>query len=293
MLTFAIEIQFIYKIIKDTFILCAYCGSKKMHTTKEKLEQFQRLLEIMTELRAKCPWDKEQTFESLRTLTIEETYELADAIIKNDKKEIRKELGDILLHIVFYSEMGSETFDFDIYDVCQGLCEKLIYRHPHIFADATAENSEAVMQNWEQLKLKEKGGNKSVLSGVPTSLPALIKAHRIQDKARSVGFDWEEREQVWGKVQEEIDEFKAEVAAMDKDKMEAEFGDMLFSLINAARLYDINPENALERTNRKFINRFNYLESKTITVGKNLKDMTLAEMDVIWEEAKKLERKNL
>jgi len=290
MLTFAIEIQFIYKIIKDTFILCAYCGSKKMHTTKEKLEQFQRLLEIMTELRAKCPWDKEQTFESLRTLTIEETYELADAIIKNDKKEIRKELGDILLHIVFYSEMGSETFDFDIYDVCQGLCEKLIYRHPHIFADVTAEDSEAVMQNWEQLKLKEKGGNKSVLSGVPTSLPALIKAHRIQDKARSVGFDWEEREQVWGKVQEEIDEFKAEVAAMDKDKMEAEFGDMLFSLINAARLYDINPENALERTNRKFISRFNYLESKTITQGIDLKAMSLVDMDVIWEEAKAVER---
>ena len=290
MLTFAIEIQFIYKIIKDTFILCAYCGSKKMHTTKEKLEQFQRLLEIMTELRAKCPWDKEQTFESLRTLTIEETYELADAIIKNDKKEIRKELGDILLHIVFYSEMGNETFDFDIYDVCQGLCEKLIYRHPHIFADVTAENSEAVMQNWEQLKLKEKGGNKSVLSGVPTSLPALIKAHRIQDKARSVGFDWEDREQVWGKVQEEIDEFKVEVAAMDKDKMEAEFGDMLFSLINAARLYDINPENALERTNRKFISRFNYLESKTITQGIDLKAMSLADMDVIWEEAKAVER---
>jgi MazG family protein len=295
MLTFAIEIQFIYKIIKGTFILCAlcvYCGSIKMHTTEEKLQEFQRLLEIMTELRAKCPWDKEQTFESLRTLTIEETYELADAIIENDKKEIRKELGDILLHIVFYSEMGSETFDFDIYDVCKGLCEKLIYRHPHIFADVTAEDSETVMQNWEQLKLKEKGGNKSVLSGVPASLPALIKAHRIQDKARSVGFDWEEREQVWDKVQEEIDEFKAEVAAMDKDKMEAEFGDMLFSLINAARLYDINPENALERTNRKFISRFNYLESKTITIGKDLKAMTLAEMDVIWNEAKKEERKN-
>jgi MazG family protein len=274
--------------------MCSMCllWFKKMHTTEEKLEQFQRLLEIMTELRAKCPWDKEQTFESLRTLTIEETYELADAIIKNDKKEIRKELGDILLHIVFYSEMGSETFDFDIYDVCQGLCEKLIYRHPHIFADETAENSEEVLQNWEQLKLKEKGGNKSVLSGVPASLPALIKAHRIQDKARSVGFDWEEREQVWDKVQEEIDEFKAEVAAMDKDKMEAEFGDMLFSLINAARLYDINPENALERTNRKFISRFNYLESKTITQGIDLKAMSLAEMDVIWEEAKKKERKN-
>ena len=260
-----------------------------MHSLSEKLEQFQRLLEIMTELRAKCPWDKKQTFESLRTLTIEETYELADAIIKEDKSEIRKELGDILLHIVFYAEMGSETEDFDIYDVCFGLCEKLIYRHPHIFADVTANDSETVMQNWETLKLKEKGGNKSVLSGVPNSLPALIKAHRIQDKARSVGFDWEHREQVWEKVQEEINEFKTEIAAMDKDKMEAEFGDLLFSLINAARLYDINPENALERTNRKFSSRFNYLESKTITLGKDLKKMTLAEMDVIWEEAKKLE----
>ena len=261
-----------------------------MHSTTEKLNQFERLLEIMTELRAKCPWDKEQTFESLRTLTIEETYELADAILRDDKKEIRKELGDILLHIVFYSEMGSETQDFDIYDVCKGLCEKLIYRHPHIFAEVEAETSEAVMQNWESLKLKEKGGNKSVLAGVPNSLPALIKAHRIQDKARSMGFDWEEREQVWDKVQEEINELKAEIAVMDKDKMEAEFGDVLFSLINAARLYDINPENALERTNHKFISRFNYLESKTITQGIDLKGMSLEEMDVIWEEAKKIER---
>jgi MazG family protein len=259
-----------------------------MNTLDTKLKEFGRLLEIMTELRAKCPWDKKQTFESLRTLTIEETYELADAILNNDKQEIRKELGDILLHIVFYSEMGSETGDFDIYDVCKGLCEKLIYRHPHIFADVEANTSEVVMQNWESLKLKEKGGNKTVLSGVPNSLPALIKAHRIQDKARSVGFDWEEREQVWSKVQEEIDEFKAEVAAMDKDKMEAEFGDLMFSLINAARLYEINPENALERTNRKFISRFNYLESKTISQGRDLKTMTLAEMDEIWEEAKKL-----
>jgi len=262
-----------------------------MHSISDKLEQFQRLLEIMTELRAKCPWDKEQTFESLRTLTIEETYELADAIIRDDKKEIRKELGDILLHIVFYSEMGNETNDFDIYDVCKGLCEKLIYRHPHIFADVEADTSETVMQNWETLKLKEKGGNKSVLSGVPNSLPALIKAHRIQDKARSVGFDWEHREQVWDKVQEEINEFKVEIAAMDKDKMEAEFGDLMFSLINAVRLYDINPENALERTNRKFMSRFNYLESKTITIGKDLKEMTLAEMDVIWDEAKENEKK--
>jgi len=260
-----------------------------MHTIPEKLQEFQRLLEIMTELRAKCPWDKEQTFDSLRIQTIEETYELVDAIIKKEMASIRKELGDLLLHVVFYAQMGSETNDFDIYDVCKSLNEKLIYRHPHVFGETEANNSKTVEQNWEQLKLKEKGGNKTVLSGVPDALPALIKAHRIQDKARSVGFDWEEREQVWDKVQEEINEFKVEVAAMDKDKMEAEFGDMLFSLINAARLYDINPENALERTNRKFISRFNYLESKTLTIGKNLKDMTLAEMDVIWDEAKKEE----
>jgi len=260
-----------------------------MHTISEKLDQFQRLLEIMSELRAKCPWDKEQTFESLRTLTIEETYELADAILKEDKVEVRKELGDILLHIVFYSEMGSETSDFDIYDVCKGLCEKLIYRHPHIFSDIEAATSDVVMQNWEILKLKEKGGNKTVLSGVPHSLPALIKAYRVQDKARSVGFDWDRREQVWEKVQEEINEFKIEIEAMDRDKMEAEFGDILFSLVNAARLYDINPENALERTNQKFINRFNYLESKTITLGKSLNEMSLSEMDVIWNEAKRNE----
>lgn len=261
-----------------------------MNTLDKKLNEFGRLLEIMSELRAKCPWDKEQTFESLRTLTIEETYELADAIIREDKTEIRKELGDILLHIVFYAEMGSETQDFDIYDVCKGLCEKLIYRHPHIFADVEAKNSAMVMQNWETLKLKEKGGNKTVLSGVPVSLPALIKAHRIQDKARSVGFDWEERSQVWDKVQEEINELKAEIDVMDYDKMEAEFGDLFFSLINAARLYKINPENALERTNRKFISRFNFLESKTITLGKDLKTMSLAEMDEIWNEAKKAEK---
>lgn len=260
-----------------------------MHNIQEKLDEFRRLLEIMTELRTKCPWDKEQTFESLRTLTIEETYELADAILKDNKKEISKELGDLLLHIVFYAEMGNETQDFDIYDVTKNLCEKLIYRHPHIFGDVEANSPEKVMQNWENLKLKEKGGNKTVLSGVPVSLPALIKAHRIQDKARSVGFDWEEREQVWDKVNEELNELKVEIASMDQNKMEAEFGDLMFSLINAARLYNINPENALERTNRKFIQRFNYLESKTITLGKDLKKMTLSEMDEIWEEAKKNE----
>lgn len=261
-----------------------------LHTTEDKLKEFERLLNIMSELRIKCPWDKEQTFESLRSHSIEEMYELTDAIIRNDMQDIKKELGDMLLHIVFYAQMGSETNDFDIYDVCKSLNEKLIYRHPHVFGEVEANNAKIVEQNWEQLKLKEKDGNKTVLSGVPASLPAMIKAHRIQDKARSVGFDWEEREQVWDKVQEEIDELKTEIGAMDKDKMEAEFGDLLFSLINAGRLYGIDPENALERTNRKFISRFNYLESKTITQGRDLKKMTLSEMDEIWDEAKAIER---
>ena len=261
-----------------------------LHTTEDKLKEFERLLNIMSELRVKCPWDKEQTFESLRSHSIEEVYELTDAIIRNDMQDIKKELGDMLLHIVFYAQMGSETNDFDIYDVCKSLNEKLIYRHPHVFGEVEANNATTVEQNWEQLKLKEKDGNKTVLSGVPATLPAMIKAHRIQDKARSVGFDWEEREQVWDKVQEEIDELKTEIGAMDKDKMEAEFGDLLFSLINAGRLYGIDPENALERTNRKFISRFNYLESKTIAQGRDLKKMTLAEMDEIWDEAKAIER---
>lgn len=257
-----------------------------MHTIDEKLTQFRRLLEIMSELRLKCPWDKEQTFESLRTLTIEETYELADAILKDNKTEISKELGDLLLHIVFYAEMGSETQDFDIYDVSKNLCEKLIFRHPHIYGDVEANNPLKVMQNWEAIKLKEKGGNTSVLSGVPVSLPAMIKAYRIQDKARNLGFDWEHREQVWDKVREEFHELESEINNMDQNKMEAEFGDLFFSMINAARLYKINPENALERTNRKFIQRFNYLEEKTIKQGRNLKEMTLAEMELIWQEAK-------
>ena len=260
----------------------------KPHTNEEKLAEFERLLEVMKRLRAECPWDKEQTFESLRTNTIEETYELADAILEKDMNEIRKELGDLLLHVVFYSQMGSETNDFDIYDVCKSLNEKLIYRHPHVFGDAVANDSGKVMENWEKLKLKEKGGNKTVLGGVPNALPAMIKALRIQDKARSVGFDWEERNQVWDKVKEEIGEFQEEVEKMDKDKMEDEFGDVLFSLINAARLYDIDPENALERTNKKFIKRFNYLENETISKGKDLKKMPLAEMDEIWEKAKEL-----
>ena len=261
-----------------------------MNTMEEKLQSFERLLNIMKELRAKCPWDKKQTFESLRENTIEETYELCDAIIKKDMPNIKKELGDLLLHIVFYAEMASETNDFDIKDVCDALCNKLVFRHPHVFGDGAAKTAQEVSETWEQIKLKEKDGNKTVLSGVPDALPALIKAHRIQDKARNVGFDWEEREQVWDKVQEEIAEFKAEVAVSDADKMEAEFGDLMFSIINAARLYKINPENALERTNKKFIRRFTYLEEKTIKQGRNLKDMTLAEMDEIWNEAKRMEK---
>ncbi len=257
----------------------------------EKLQSFERLLSIMKELRAKCPWDKKQTFESLRTNTIEETYELSEAILSKDMQNIKKELGDLLLHIVFYAEIGSETNNFDIKDVCDALCDKLIYRHPHIFSTTNVENATEVEQNWEKLKLKEKDGNKTVLSGVPASLPALVKAYRMQDKARSVGFDWDEKEQVWDKVQEEIGELKVEIDKQDQNKMEEEFGDLLFSLVNAARLYDINPDTALERTNQKFRDRFNYLESRTITQGKSLHDMTLEEMDVIWEEAKRREKK--
>ncbi len=254
-----------------------------------KLTAFKELLNILDELRVKCPWDKKQTNESLRTLTIEETYELADAIIKNDANLIKKELGDLLLHIVFYAKIGEEKEQFDITDVINSLTEKLIYRHPHIFSDTKVNNAKEVEENWERLKLKEKGGNKSVLEGVPESLPALVKANRIQDKARGVGFDWENREQVWEKVLEEMEEVKVEIAKGDQDKIEAEFGDLLFSIINTARLYGVNPENALERTNRKFISRFNYLEEKTIKQGIDLKDMSLQEMDVIWEEAKKFE----
>ena len=252
------------------------------------IKVFNELLNIMDELRMKCPWDKKQTNESLRTLTIEETYELADAIIKQDATLIKKELGDLLLHIVFYAKIGSETDEFTMEDVIRSLNEKLIYRHPHIFGDVEAKDAKTVEENWEKLKLKEKGGNKSVLEGVPLSLPAMVKANRIQDKARGVGFDWEHKEQVWDKVQEELDELKVEIEAHDEDRMEAEFGDLLFSVINAARLYGVNPENALERTNRKFIKRFNYLEEKTLKVGRDLKKMSLAEMDEIWEEAKKL-----
>jgi MazG family protein len=257
--------------------------------TDKRLQAFQELLDIMDQLREKCPWDKEQTFESIKTLTIEEVYELADAIDRKSMPEIKKELGDLLLHIVFYSKMGSETNDFNVLDVLEAINKKLIYRHPHVFSDTNVHNADDVSKNWEELKLKEKDGNKSVLGGIPSSLPALIKANRIQQKARGVGFDWEVREQVWDKINEELSELKFEIEQNDQDKMEAEFGDFLFSVINAGRLYGINPENALERTNRKFISRFNYLESQTISKGRSLKDMTLAEMEEIWQDAKKME----
>ena len=260
------------------------------HTKEEKIESFGRFLDILDELRLKCPWDRKQTNESLRTNTIEETYELCEAITNNDPASIKKELGDVLLHVAFYAKIGEEKGLYDMADVCDALCEKLIYRHPHVFGSTQVDSSGQVEQNWEALKLKEKGGNKTVLAGVPNTLPALIKAYRIQEKACNVGFDWEEKEQVWDKVKEEIAEFQEEVANMDKVKAEAEFGDVMFSLINAARLYKINPDNALELTNQKFIRRFNYLEEHTIKEGKSLKDMSLEEMDRIWNEAKKLEK---
>ncbi|WP_235934221.1 nucleoside triphosphate pyrophosphohydrolase [Sunxiuqinia indica] len=256
----------------------------------EKLEAFGKLLEIMDELREKCPWDREQTFESLRKLTIEETYELGDAILQADSQEIKKELGDLLLHIVFYAKIGSEKNAFDIQDIISELNEKLIYRHPHIYGNVDVDNAREVEQNWESLKLKEKGRKKkTVLEGVPSSLPALVKADRVQEKVSGVGFDWDRPEQVWDKVKEEVNELQDEIAANDKDKIEAEFGDLFFSLVNAARLYGVDPEAALERTNLKFIKRFNYLESQTLKKGKDLKKMPLAEMDKYWDEAKKLE----
>jgi MazG family protein len=254
----------------------------------EKLQAFERLLNIMDELRAKCPWDQKQTIESLRHLTIEETYELADAIIENDLTDVKKELGDILLHIVFYAKIASETNHFDIADVINGLCEKLIFRHPHVFGDVSVQDSDEVKANWEDLKIKE--GNKSILAGVPKTLPALVKANRVQDKVRSVGFDWDERSQIWDKVKEELGELQVEIEKQDKERMEAEFGDLLFSMVNAARLYDIDPEMALERTNKKFIKRFNYLEEHTIKQGRSLRDMTLDQMNEIWEQAKKFDK---
>jgi XTP/dITP diphosphohydrolase len=262
-----------------------------MNTKQEKLQAFERLLTIMDELREQCPWDKKQTLDSLRHLTIEETYELSDAIIEGNLDEIKKELGDLMLHIVFYARIASETEAFDVGDVLNGICEKLIKRHPHIYGDVKVNGEDDVKKNWEQLKLKE--GNYSVLAGVPTSLPAMIKAYRIQEKAKGVGFDWEEKHQVWDKVKEEITEFEqefnlVETEKIDMQKAEGEFGDVLFALINYARFIDINPETALEKTNKKFIKRFTHLEEQAQKMGKNLSEMTLAQMDVFWEEAKKL-----
>jgi XTP/dITP diphosphohydrolase len=257
-----------------------------MNSRPQQLAAFNQLLDIMDDLRAKCPWDKKQTLQSLRHLTIEETYELGDAILDNDLNEVKKELGDLLLHIVFYAKIGSETGAFDIGNVANDICEKLIHRHPHIYGDVVVADEEEVKQNWEKLKLKE--GKKSVLEGVPKSLPALVKASRIQDKVKGVGFDWEEPHQVWDKVQEELQELQEEIKTGNQEKIEGEFGDVLFSMINYARFLNVNPEDALERTNKKFIKRFQYLESKSGELGKSLSDMTLAEMDVFWEEAKRL-----
>jgi XTP/dITP diphosphohydrolase len=257
-----------------------------MNTRKQQIEAFAKLLDIMDELREKCPWDKKQTLSSLRYLTIEETYELGDAILNNNLPEIKNELGDLLLHIIFYAKIGSETQDFDIGDVIHSISEKLIYRHPHIYGDVVVENEEDVKKNWELLKLKE--GKLSVLEGVPKGLPAVVKASRIQEKVKGVGFDWEEPHQVWDKVEEELSELQEEVKSGNQDKIEAEFGDVLFSLINYARFLKVNPEDALERTNKKFIKRFQYLESKAKEIGKSLSEMTLSEMDIFWEEAKRV-----
>ena len=260
-----------------------------MHTREEQLAAFSRLLDIMDTLREKCPWDKKQTFDSLRQNTIEETYELATAISRHDMTEISKELGDVLLHVIFYAKMGSETGDFDIADVCNRISDKLIFRHPHVYGEAAAQNAEEVSHLWEQVKLKEKGGNKTVLGGIPDSLPSLVKAYRIQDKVANVGFDWKQKEDVWDKVKEEIGEFEEELKAEGEGReanVEGEFGDLLFSLINVARLYKIKPDNALEQTNLKFIRRFNYIEAKAKEQNKNLQDMSLEEMETLWQDAK-------
>ena len=254
------------------------------------MQAFGRLLDVMDELRAKCPWDAKQTNESLRPNTIEETYELCDALIKDDVPNIMKELGDVLLHVVFYAKIGSEKEQFDIADVCNKLCDKLIFRHPHVYGDAVAETAGEVLKSWEQIKLREKGGNKTVLSGVPQSLPSLIKAYRIQDKARNVGFDWEKKEDVWDKVKEELSELETELNRDDnRERQTEEFGDFLFSLINAGRLYHLNPDNALEKTTQKFIRRFNYVEQKAHEMNIALQDMTLSQMDALWNEAKESE----
>ena len=258
------------------------------NSREKKLEAFGRLLDILDELRVKCPWDRKQTNESLRPNTIEETMELADAIMGEDEEKIRKELGDVLLHIVFYAKIGDEKGQFDIADVCDALCEKLVYRHPHVFGEEKADTAAQVLQNWEVLKMSEKDGNKMVLSGVPRSLPSLIKAERVQEKAANVGFDWQQREDVWDKVREEFNEVEAELKKGSEVDREKEFGDLFFSLVNAARLYGVRPDNALERTNRKFIARFNYIEQKAIEQGRHVNEMSLAEMDELWNEAKAL-----
>lgn len=257
------------------------------HSREEKIEALGRVIDTLDRLRVECPWDRKQTNDSLRPNTIEEVYELADALLVNDNLNIKKELGDVLLHVLFYAKIGEETGTFDIADVANALNDKLIFRHPHIFGDVKVNDAHTVELNWEQIKLKEKGGNKTVLSGVPTSLPPLIKAFRVQEKAANVGFDWEEPQQVWDKVKEETIEFEQAVAEMDQEQREAEMGDLFFSLVNAARLYKIHPDTALERTNKKFIERFNYVESKAKESGRQLKDMTLGELDTLWNQAKK------
>ncbi|MBR7054079.1 MAG: nucleoside triphosphate pyrophosphohydrolase [Prevotella sp.] len=262
------------------------------HSREEKMAAFGRLLDVLDRLRVECPWDRKQTNESLRPNTIEETFELCDALLRDDEKDICKELGDVLMHVCFYALIGQEQGRFDMADVCNKQADKLIFRHPHVYGEVKAETAEKVLENWEQIKLKEKDGNKTVLSGVPSSLPSLIKAYRIQDKARNVGFDWEDRADVWKKVREELDELEAELKRDDKARSTAELGDFLFSVINAARLYHLNPDNALEHTNQKFIRRFNYVEAHSIRQGKPLTEMTLEEMDLLWEEAKSLERDN-
>lgn len=260
-----------------------------MHTRQEKIEALGRVIDTLDILRVKCPWDAKQTNESLRPNTIEEVYELCDALIKEDNANIRKELGDVLLHVLFYSKIGEEKGEFDIADVCDALNTKLIYRHPHVFGSTEVNGTDDVLRNWEELKLKEKGGNKTVLSGVPVALPAMIKAERITEKAANVGFDWEKREDVWDKVKEEITEFSQAASGMSPDEMEAEMGDVLFAVVNAARLYGINSENALERTNAKFISRFNHIERRAKEMGRPLKELTLGEMDALWDEAKRME----
>lgn len=279
---------FFQKAWAETIVKIIY----NMHSTDDKLSAFRRIIEVLDTLRERCPWDAKQTNESLRPNTVEEVFELADALIADDTQNIKKELGDVLLHVLFYSKIASEKEQFDIADVCNSLADKLIFRHPHIYGNVEADSADKVAKNWEEIKLKEKGGNKTVLAGVPAALPALIKANRIQEKAANVGFDWEERHQVWDKVKEEISEVEQEMEAGKGNDLEGEFGDLLFAVVNAARLYGVNPENALERTNRKFISRFNHLEKRAKEMNVALKEMSLSEMDKIWNEAKAIERNN-